>query len=94
MRVLAGKSTDAMFVIIPGRYVTLLGRRTSEVLGVLKVGLQVNGCDMQCKRFPELYRKKGGVIIGKVEKRQKTKKTKREKQTSQVPIPIMMTIVQ
>ena len=60
MRVLVketGKSTDAMFVIIPGRYVTLLGRSTSEVLGILKMGIQVNGCDMQYpgyKGFPEL----------------------------------------
>ena len=77
------KLTDAMFVLIPGRYVTLLGRRTSVVLGVLKVGLQANGCDMQCKRFPELYRKKGGAIIEKAEKRQKTKRTKREKQMSE-----------
>ena len=49
-----GNSTDAMFVIIPESRVTLLGRSTSEVLGVLKVGLQVNGCDMQYKGFPEL----------------------------------------
>ena len=33
-----GKSTDAMFVIIPDRYVTLyLGRITSEVIGALKL---------------------------------------------------------
>ena len=67
MRVLVketGKSTDAMFVIIPGRYVTLLGRSTSEVLGILKVGLQVNGCDMQYKSFPELKEKYPEVFTG------------------------------
>ncbi len=46
-----------MFVIIPESHVTLLGRSTSEVLGVLKVGLHVNGCDMQYKGFPELKAK-------------------------------------
>ena len=55
MRVLVketGKSTEAMFIIIPGRNVTLLGRSTSEVLGIFKVALQLNGCDMQYKSRP------------------------------------------
>ena len=67
MRVLVketGKSTDVMFVIIPESHVTLLGRSTSEVIGVLKVGLQVNGCDMQYKCFPELKEKYPEVFTG------------------------------
>ena len=71
MRVLVketGKSTDAMFVImfviIPESHVTHLGCSTSEVLGVLNVGLQVNGCDMQYKGFPELKEKYPEVFTG------------------------------
>ena len=67
MRVLVketGKSTDAMFVIIPESHVTLLGRSTSDVLGILKVGLQVNGCDVQYKGFPELKAKYPEVFTG------------------------------
>ena len=67
MRVLVketGKSTYAMFVIIPESHVTLLGRSTSEVIGVLKVGLRVNGCDVLYKGFPELKAKHPEVFNG------------------------------
>ena len=59
-----GKSTDAMFVIIPESHVTLLGRSTSDVLVVLKVGLHVNGCDKQYKCSPELKAKYPEVLTG------------------------------
>ena len=39
-------STVAEFCIVPGDAATLLGRKTSEMLAVLKVGIDVNSCNM------------------------------------------------
>ena len=38
-------STIAEFYIVPGDAATLLGRKTSEMLAVLKVGIDVNSCN-------------------------------------------------
>ena len=39
-------STIAAFYIVPGNVATLLGRKTSEMLQVLEVGVSVNSCDV------------------------------------------------
>ena len=39
-------STVAEFCIVSGDAATLLGRKTSEMLAVLKVGIDVNSCNM------------------------------------------------
>ena len=43
-------STIAEFYIVPGRAATLLGRKTSEMFAILKVGINVNNCttDIDC----------------------------------------------
>ena len=43
-------STIAEFYIVPGQAATLLGRKTSEMLAILKVGINVNNCttDIDC----------------------------------------------
>ena len=37
-------SAIAEFYIVPGQAATLLGRKTSEMLAILKVGINVNNC--------------------------------------------------
>ena len=59
-----GKSTDAHFIIIPDRHITLLGRQSSEILGVLKVGLSVNECETQSKGLADLKEKYPEVFTG------------------------------
>ena len=39
-------STVAEFYTVPGVAATLLGRKTSEMLAVLKVGIDVNSCSV------------------------------------------------
>ena len=39
-------STVAEFYIVPGDAATFLGRKTSEMLAVLKVGIDVNSCSV------------------------------------------------
>ena len=34
----------AKFYIVPGQAATLLGRKTSEMLAIFKVGIKVNNC--------------------------------------------------
>ena len=38
-------STIAEFYIVPGHAATLLGRKTSEILAILKIGINVNNCN-------------------------------------------------
>ena len=47
----ANKHTE--FCIVPGRAATLLGRDLSEALGVLKVGVPVNSCNITMTRGPD-----------------------------------------
>ena len=37
-------SAIAEFYVVPGQAATLLGRKTSEMLAILKVGINVNNC--------------------------------------------------
>ena len=50
-------STIAEFYIVPGHAATLLGRKTSEILAILKVGINVNNCSTSTDNVQPLDKK-------------------------------------
>ena len=50
-------SAIAEFYIVPGQAATLLGRKTSEMLAILKVGINVNSCNASIDNTQPLDKK-------------------------------------
>ena len=59
-----GKSIVADFFVTPGKATTLLGRKASEFLGVLRVGVSINTCDVKPDRKAALREKFPNVFKG------------------------------
>ena len=50
-------SAISEFYIVPGQAATLLGRKTSELLAILKVGINVNNCNASIDNAQPLDKK-------------------------------------
>ena len=59
-----GKSIVADFVVTQGKATTLLARKASEFLGMLRVGVSINTCDVKLDRKAALREKFPNVFKG------------------------------